>query len=146
MGCSWPPWKAPSLHFSSCFRAGCIRETQHHIVGLESSGCHTHLAQEILLPVSDLTRSWKGGGLWLYKARLIHSSVVHFPACLIHSHLFSTSICRGSKRTPVLPMSDKMRKHTFLSQWVLSTHPSPFRCPPSYQYLEPKHEGRVPTG
>lgn len=55
-------------------------------------------------------RSWKGRGLWLCKAVLIHSSLVHSPACLIHSHLFPSSICRGSKGTPILPMSNKMRK------------------------------------
>lgn len=93
-------------------------------------------------------RSWKGRGLWLCKAVLIHSSLVHSPACLIHSHLFPSSICRGSKETPILPMSDKMRKkHTFFFPRGSSLPtPFPFRHPPSYKCLEPKHEGRVPTG
>lgn len=58
-------------------------------------------------------RSWKGGGLWLWKAVLIRSSFMHSPACLFPSHLFPTSICRGSKGTSILPMSDKMRKTHF---------------------------------
>lgn len=92
-------------------------------------------------------RSSKGGGLWLWKVVLISSSFVHSPACLIHSHLFPSSIYRGSKGTPILPISDKMRKDTFFFPLGSSLpNPFPFTHPSSYKCLEPKHEGRVPMG